>query len=143
MPDRLFLRGLYETIRTCGLMSILYLDQGPGFIAESTVRVLANLGVLLIHGEAAYPEGHGKIERWNRTCLADLLRGLDRRPDVDPDCGALELRLRHYVREIYNQRPHESLAGDSPASLPTSSRSASPKMMPSCAASSRFTSTAG
>ena len=111
----LFLRGLYETIRTCGLMSILYLDQGPGFIAESTVRVLANLGVLLIHGEAAYPEGHGKIERWNRTCLADLLRGLDRRPDVDPDCGALELRLRHYVREIYNQRPHESLAGDSPA----------------------------
>ena len=112
---RLFLRGLYETIRKCGLMSILYLDQGPGFIAESTVRVLANLGVLLIHGEAAYPEGHGKIERWNRTFLADVLRGLDRRPDVDPDCGALELRLGHYVHEIYNQRPHESLSGDSPA----------------------------
>jgi transposase InsO family protein len=113
--EALFLRGLYETIRQCGLMSILYLDRGPGFIAESTVRVLANLGVLLIHGEAAYPEGHGKIERWNRTLKADLLRGLDRRPDVDPDCGALELRLRHYVREIYNQRPHESLDGDSPA----------------------------
>lgn len=113
--EALFLRGLYETIRQCGLMSILYLDRGPGFIAESTVRVLANLGVLLIHGEAAYPEGHGKIERWNRTLKADLLRGLDRRPDVDPDCGALELRLCHYVREIYNQRPHESLDGDSPA----------------------------
>ncbi len=112
---RLFLRGLYETIRKCGLMSILYLDQGPGFIAESTVRVLANLGVLLIHGEAAYPEGHGKIERWNRTFRADVLRGLDGRPDVDPDCGALELRLNHYVHEIYNQRPHESLSGDSPA----------------------------
>jgi transposase InsO family protein len=111
----LFLRGLYGTIRQCGLMSILYLDQGPGFISESTVRVLANLGIRLIHGEAAYPEGHGKIERWNRTLKADLLRGLDRRPDVDPDCGALELRLRHYVREIYNQRPHESLDGDSPA----------------------------
>lgn len=111
----LFLRGLYETIRKCGLMSIMYLDQGSGFIAESTVRVLANLGVLLIHGEAAYPEGHGKIERWNRTFLADVLRGLDRRPDVDPDCGALELRLGHYAHEIYNQRPHESLGGDSPA----------------------------
>jgi transposase InsO family protein len=112
---RLFLRGLYETIRKSGLMSILYLDQGPGFIAESTVRVLANLGVLLIHGEAAYPEGHGKIERWNRTFLADVLRGLDARPDVDSDCGALELRLGHYVHEVYNQRPHESLSGDSPA----------------------------
>jgi transposase InsO family protein len=111
----LFLRGLYETIRKCGLMGIMYIDQGPGFIAESTVRVLANLGVLLIHGEAAYPEGHGKIERWNRTLFNDLLRGLDGRPDVDPDCGALELRLNHYVHEIYNQRPHESLGGESPA----------------------------
>jgi hypothetical protein len=44
-----------------------------------------------------------------------LLRGLDGRPDVDPDCGALTLRLSHYLHEVYNQTPHESLASKTPA----------------------------
>ncbi len=113
--SRLFLRGLYEMIRRHGLMSIFYLDHGSGFIADDTMAVIAALGALLIHGEVAYPEGHGKIERLHRTAKADVLRGLDRRPDVDPDCGSLELRLQHYLREVYNHQPHESLDGQSPA----------------------------
>ena len=113
--SRLFLRGLYEMIRRFGLMSIFYMDLGPGFRADDTVAVIGSLGALLIHGEAAYPQGHGKIERFNRTILAALLRGLDRRPDVDPDCGSLTLRLQHYLREVYNHQPHESLGGQSPA----------------------------
>jgi transposase InsO family protein len=113
--SRLFLRGLYEMIRRFGLMSIFYLDHGSGFIAEDTMAVIAALGALLIHGEVAYPEGHGKIERFHRTAKAGVLRGLDRRPDVDPDCGSLELRLQHYLREVYNHQPHESLGGQSPA----------------------------
>ena len=112
---RLFLRGLYETIRQVGLMLLLYLDRGPGFRAEDTLEVVKNMGTLLIHGEAAYPEGHGKIEKFNQTALAAVLRGLDRRPDVDPDCGALELRLQHYLREVYNHNPHESLRKQTPA----------------------------
>lgn len=112
----LFLRGLYETIRRRGLMSILYIDRGSGFIAADTVEVLKNLHVLLIHGEASYPEGHGKIERFNQTALARVLRGLDRRPDVDPLCSALELRLQHFLEEIYNESPHESLEEETPAS---------------------------
>jgi len=112
---RLFLRGLYETIRRHGLMNGLYLDHGPGFIAKDTFDVVAQLGSLLVHGEKAYPEGHGKIERFNQTALNDLLRSLDRHPGVDPECGALELRLQHYLRELYNQRPHESLDRQSPA----------------------------
>jgi transposase InsO family protein len=106
----LFMRGLYETIRKVGFMDLLYLDRGPGFIAADTFQVAQRLGALLIHGEAAYPEGHGKIERFHRTVKADLLRHLDRRPDVDPACGALELRLQHYLSEVYNHNPHESLA---------------------------------
>lgn len=113
--SQLFLRGLYEQIRHHGLMTIFYLDHGPAFIADDTAAVFASLGVLLIHGEAAYPEGHGKIERFNRTAKAALLRSLDRRPDVDPDCGALELRLQHYLREVYNHQPHEALGGQTPA----------------------------
>jgi len=110
----LFQRGLYELVLKYGLFSILYLDHGPGFIAEDTIAVVGNLGARLIFGEKAYPEGHGKIERLNRTARDDVLRGLDRRPDVDPEPSALELRLRHYLETQYNPRPHESLRKESP-----------------------------
>lgn len=110
----LFLRGLYETIEKYGFMSRLYLDRGPGFIALDTIYVVASLGAALIHGEKAYPEGHGKIERFNQTTLRDLLRGLSRRPDVDPELGALELRIRHYLETQYSHRPHESLGKETP-----------------------------
>ena len=109
----LFLRGLYECIRRHGIAGIYYLDGGPGFVADDTTEVIARLESLLLHGETRYPEGHGKIERFNQTVLAQLLRGLTR-TDVDPACGALELRLRHFLREIYNHAPHESLDGDTP-----------------------------
>lgn len=108
-------RGLYECLTRYGAMSVLYLDRGPGFIAEDTVDVLANLGIPLIHGEAGYKEGRGKVERFNQTVTADVLRGLNGRPDVDPDCGALELRLRHYTDTVYTNRPHEGLGGKTPA----------------------------
>ncbi len=111
---RVFLRGLYELVRLVGMMLVLYLDRGPGFIALDTVAVVDKLDALLIHGEKAYPPGHGKVERFNRTAKSDVLRGLDRRPDVDPSCSALELRLQHYLREVYNHSPHESLDGETP-----------------------------
>jgi putative transposase len=111
---KLFMRGLYETIRKVGFMNILYLDHGPGFIAADTFQVAQRLGTLLIHGESVYPEGHGKIEKFNQTVKAALLRNLDRRPDVHPACGALELRLQHYLSEVYNHNPHHSLGKQPP-----------------------------
>ena len=110
----LFLRGLYELIRRYGFFCRLYLDNGPGFIAADTIQVVAKLPAQLIHGEAGYPEGHGKIERFNRTAKARVLR-FDRRPDIDADLGALEVRLQHYLRDVYNHAQHESLAGQTPA----------------------------
>jgi putative transposase len=110
----LFLHGLYDVILKYGLIGIVYLDRGPGFVAEDTICVVSNLGFQLIHGKAAYPEGHGKIEKFNQTALKDLLRGLDRRPDVDPDLRALELRIRHYMETQYSHRPHESLGMQTP-----------------------------
>jgi len=111
----LFLRGLYRAVGAGGLFSILYVDRGPGFIADDTAEAVRLLEALLIHGQARYPEGHGKIERFNRTANDQVLRGLDRRPDVDADCGALELRLRHWLHRRYNHHPHESLDGGTPA----------------------------
>jgi putative transposase len=111
---QLFLRGLYETILSYGMMDALFVDRGPGFIANDTIEVLRKLGILFIHGSAGYPEGHGKIERFNRTAKDQALRHLDGHPEVDPSCAALELRLNHYLREQYNLAPHESLGKHAP-----------------------------
>lgn len=105
----LFLRGLYECLLKYGLMTTLYLDHGSGFVAGDTINVIKNLNILLIHGSVRYPQGHGKIERFNQTVLNSVLRTLDANPQIDPDCQALELRLRHYLSNQYNQTVHESL----------------------------------
>lgn len=111
---KVFLRGLYETVQRHGVSSIVYIDRGAGFKALDTLAVIKALGAVCIHGEAAYPEGHGKIEKFNQTALARVLRTLDGRADVDPRCCALELRLRHWLREQYNHTPHDSLDHDTP-----------------------------
>jgi transposase InsO family protein len=110
---RVFLRGLFELIRKYGLGIIVYLDNGAAFIADDSAIVITQLEMHLVLGTAGYPEGHGKIERFNRTASNSLLRALTR-PEVDPSVPSLELRLQHYLREQYNREPHESLGGQSP-----------------------------
>jgi transposase InsO family protein len=127
---KLFLHGLYELIRHYGLFNILYLDHGPGFIALDVVAVIGNLEAHLIHGKKAYPEGHGKIERFNQTAKQQCLRYLDHQPDVDASFGALELRLGHYLKESYNQTPHESLGQKTPYACFSSD--SKPLVFPEC-----------
>jgi transposase InsO family protein len=110
----LFMRGLYETMLCYGMMDALYVDRGPGFIATDVIEVLRKLEILYIRGTAGYPEGHGKIERFNRTAKEQVLRHLDGNPEVDTPCAALELRLAHYLRKQYNLTPHESLGQQAP-----------------------------
>ncbi len=110
----LFLRGLSDLIRKHGLPDLLYLDRGPGFISADTYAVVqGGLGAWLIHGKAKYPQGHGAVERFHRTAHDQVLRGLDGAAQVDPDYGALTLRLRHYLQR-YNDTPHETLEADTP-----------------------------
>ncbi len=110
----LFLRGLYRCILFYGRMIGLFVDNGSGFIALDAIEVARKLHVHLIHGSAGYPEGHGKVERFHRTASEQLLRLLSGNPRIDPQVEALELRLRHFLREQYNQAPHESLGGTTP-----------------------------
>lgn len=110
----LFLRGLYETMLSYGLMDALFVDRDPGFVATEVSEVLRKLAILYIHGTAGYPQGHGKIERFNRTVKRQVLRHFDGNPEIDPHCGALELRLAHYLRKQYNLTPHESLSQQAP-----------------------------
>lgn len=110
----LFLGGLYAVIRRVGLMLALFLDRGPGFISDDTRATCARLGIALIHGTAAYPEGHGKIEKFNQTWEAQILRSFDGNPAVDPDPESLRLRLLHYLHSVYARTPHGSLLGQTP-----------------------------
>ncbi len=109
-----FLEALHQTILQVGLMISLFLDNGPGFSSTITRRVVAQLGIQLILGTPAYPEGHGKIERFNRRFKEQVLRHLDGNPAVDPDPASLTLRLNHWLTEIYNRDPHYGLGKDSP-----------------------------
>jgi putative transposase len=110
----LFLRGLYEVIARLGLFDVLYLDHGPGFIADDTAAACAKLGIHLVIGTSGYPEGHGKIERFNQTAQAQVLRGLGGIAEISDDCGSLELRLGHYLSHQYNRQGHEALNGKTP-----------------------------
>lgn len=105
----LFLPAFHGVLRAYGRMGILYLDRGPGFIADSVAEVCRRLEIALVHGQARYPEGHGKIERFNQTAANAVLRALDGRAEVDPSCEALELRIAHWLHNTYNHTPHESL----------------------------------
>lgn len=110
----LFLRGLMKIIRRFGMMDAIYVDRGAGFKANDSILVCSRLGIGHVLGRARYPEGHGKIERFNQTCMNDLLRGLSADPAIDPDFIHLEARIEHYLLTMYNPRPHEGLKGLSP-----------------------------
>jgi transposase InsO family protein len=109
----LFLRGMYAVVERFGFFDIVFLDRGAGFRAQDSFDVCARLGSNLVLGTARYPEGHGKIERFNQTADAQVLRGFPGAVDVSDDCGALELRLAHWLGR-YNETPHEELDGQSP-----------------------------
>jgi putative transposase len=110
----LFLRGLYEVLCRYGFFEVLYLDNGPGFIADDTAAACAKLGIHLVLGTKGYPEGHGKVERFNQTAIAQVLRGLSGVAEISDDCGALELRLGHYLHQGYNRQPHQAHDGMTP-----------------------------
>jgi transposase InsO family protein len=110
----LFLRGLYRVVESVGLFDILFVDWGPGFRADDTAAVCQALHAYLVHGRERYPEGHGKIERFQQTAGTQCLRGLAGAADVDDDPRALELRFRHYLLSQYNHHGHEGLGGQTP-----------------------------
>jgi len=111
----LFLRGLYRCISRFGLMQRVFTDNGSAFDAGDSRLLTARLGIHLIYGSIGYPEGRGKVERFDRTIHDALLRHFDGNPEIPADCDALELRLDHYIQRVYNKQPHAALEGETPA----------------------------
>lgn len=110
----LFARGLWRVLSRWGLFSAIFVDNGSAFKSNDGTVICARLGVALIHGTSDYPEGRGKIERFHRTLAQDLLRTFDGNPEIDPAESALELRIDHYLDNLYNRHPHEGLDGQTP-----------------------------
>ena len=110
----LFLLGLSETLLKYGLPTALFVDNGPGFISNDALTVLAQLNTLFIHGTPRYPQGHGKIERFNQTVLNRVLRTFNGNPEISADCNTLQLRLQRFLFEEYNHTPHEGIGGKTP-----------------------------
>lgn len=104
-----FLGALWAIIKKWGLMTALYIDHGPGFNCDDTATVCARLGIAVIFGRVRYPEGHGKIERFNRTMKADFVRSITRSHEIDPSTSSLTNRLNHYLTNDYNRRTHEEI----------------------------------
>lgn len=113
-PAVIFLTLLHFVLVNYGLMDVLYSDHGSAYISNDTARVMLQLDLAHVMGEARYPEAHGKVERFNQSAKHRVLRGFDGSPEVDPDPGSLTLRLRHDLHEIYNNTPHEGLGGETP-----------------------------
>jgi transposase InsO family protein len=108
------LKLLHDTLLRFGLMLAVYWDRGSAFKSDDVARVMMNLGIHVVIGEAAYPEGRGKIERFNRSLRPRTLGSFDGAPDIDPDPVSLTLRLRHDLFHIYNQLPHRGIDNETP-----------------------------
>ncbi|WP_431282423.1 IS481 family transposase [Humitalea sp. 24SJ18S-53] len=86
---------------------------------------LMRLGVATLHGRPRHPQTQGKDERFHRTLDVEVLQGR-RFADLD-DCQA----AFNAWRPVYNeQRPHEALGMDVPASRYRPSSQGFPEVLP-------------
>jgi transposase InsO family protein len=106
--SRVFLRGLYDLIRHHGVPRLLFMDNGSGFKNHEVDEICSKLNINIVYGTARYPEGRGKIERFNRTITTKLLRGFRKNPEIDSHICFLESIIRKWIHE-YNNSVHSSL----------------------------------
>jgi len=107
-----FLPVFKQALIRRGLPERLFVDNGSAFRSQHLALVCAKLGVALIHARPYQPQGKGKMERWFRTCRAQLLARLA--PEDTASLEALNRRLWAYVEGEYHQAPHRGLDGDTP-----------------------------
>ena len=107
-----FLPVFARAIQRRGVPARLYVDNGSAYRARHLALVCAKLGVTLIHARPYQPQAKGKIERFFRTCRAQLLPTL-----VDADTRSLEAlnrRLWAWLEDEYHETPHRGLEGETP-----------------------------
>ena len=109
-------RGGVEAMLTAiferyGVPDAILCDHGPPWGTKQGRLGLTRLSVWLmkqdiavIHGRPRHPQTQGKLERFNRTLNAEVIRGRTFR-----DLAEVQAAFDHF-RDIYNQeRPHQAL----------------------------------
>lgn len=112
-----------------GLPLVIRSDNGVPFASPSAIGRLSRLSVWWIRLgirperiEPGEPQQNGKLERMHKTLKAEATR------PPGSSLGEQQLRFDRFRREYNDERPHESLNQDTPATR----YSASPRAFPSC-----------
>ena len=109
---RAFLPVFKQALLRCGLPARLFVDNGANYRSHQFALICAKLGVALIHARPFQPAGKGKIERFFRTCRAQLIAELT---DQDTaSLAALNRRLAVWIEGEYHQQPHRGLDQQTP-----------------------------
>jgi transposase InsO family protein len=122
---------LTGVFRTFGLPLLMLMDNGSpwGNTLEQPHTALSvwlmRLGIRVVHGRPYHPQTQGKVERLHRTLQEEMVSGYH-----FSDLAQCHLDLAQW-RELYNQqRPHEALQDQPPASRYHASQRSFPESLP-------------
>jgi putative transposase len=97
----------------------------PGLARLSTLSVWwIRLGILPERIAPGHPEQNGSHEQFHRVLKAETTR-----PPA-PHCAAQQQRFRRFVREYNEERPHDALGNEPPATRYEASRRPFPRSLP-------------
>jgi transposase InsO family protein len=103
---------LKQAILKRGLPKRVLIDNGAAYRADSLQGICARLRINLIYARPYQPEAKGKIERWHRTVREQFLGELAL--EAIGDLDELNARLWVWVEQLYHQRVHGALEGQTP-----------------------------
>jgi hypothetical protein len=104
--------GIKHVLLSHGRIGRLYVDNGAAFVSGETRRILAILGIPLIHSRVGHCAGRGKIERYFRTTRDQFLRPLDK--ESIKSLADLNARYHSWLESEYHRSPHRGLGGKTP-----------------------------
>lgn len=107
---RSFLPVFKQALLRRGLPERLYVDNGASYRSHHLSLVCAKLNIALIHARPYQPQGKGKIERFFRTCRAQLMAPLEPQQSLE----ALNRCLATWIEGEYHQSPHRGLDQQTP-----------------------------
>ena len=109
---RSFLPVFKQALLRRGLPERLYVDNGASYRSHHLSLVCAKLNIALIHAQPYQPQGKGKIERFFRTCRAQLITQLTEQDTASLD--DINRRLAAWVEGEYHHSPHRGLDQQTP-----------------------------
>ena len=104
---------ILEAIRSYGIASRIYLDNGATYRGVALETACGRLGMTLRHAGPYDPQARGKMERFWRSLREGVL------DDMGPQ-GSLhdvQVRLSAWLSQRYHQRPHAGLKGLTPTKV--------------------------